>query len=117
VALTGRWPRDGTVAPSLIRGAPLPPPGWKPPHVPVYEYRCADCGEQTDRLLPHPRANEPGPCPVCAGTLERRFSRVAVKLEGWGFSRNDGMVPDRPGGRGDFKQVRERAERISDGGT
>jgi hypothetical protein len=26
------------------------------------------------------------------------------------------MVPDRPG-RGDFKQVQERAERISDGGA
>jgi putative FmdB family regulatory protein len=84
--------------------------------VPVYEYRCGDCGQQTDRLLPHAQAGEPGPCPSCAGTLERRFSRVAVKLQGWGFSRTDGMVPDRPG-RGDFKQVQERAERISDGGA
>jgi putative FmdB family regulatory protein len=82
--------------------------------VPVYEYRCAGCGAPTDRLLPHERASDPGPCPACGGILARRFSRVAVKLEGWGFSRTDGMVPDRPG-RGDFKQVRERAERISEG--
>jgi putative FmdB family regulatory protein len=83
--------------------------------LPVYEYRCATCAGTVDRLLPHTRADDPGPCPDCGdGPLERRFSRVAVKLEGWGFSRTDGMVPDRPG-RGDFKQVRERAERISEG--
>jgi putative FmdB family regulatory protein len=83
--------------------------------VPVYEYVCTACETTVDRLLPHERADDPGPCEACDGTLRRRFSRVAVKLEGWGFSRNDGLVADRPGGRGDFKQVRERAERISEG--
>jgi putative FmdB family regulatory protein len=82
--------------------------------VPVYEYRCAGCGEHVDRLLPHERSDDPGPCAACGGELARRFSRVAVRYEGWGFSRTDGMVPDRPG-RGDFKAVRERAERISEG--
>jgi putative FmdB family regulatory protein len=82
--------------------------------VPVYEYRCEGCGAAVDRLLSHPQADRPGPCDTCGGVLSRRFSRVAVKLEGWGFSRTDGMVPDRPG-RGDFKAVRERAERLSDG--
>jgi putative FmdB family regulatory protein len=84
--------------------------------VPVYEYTCGSCGHLTDRLLPHERANDPGPCPACDGPLSRRFSRVAVKLEGWGFSTTDGMVPDRPG-RGSFKEVRDRAERISEGGA
>lgn len=83
--------------------------------MPVYEYACADCGERVERLLPHERATEPGPCPACAGTLERRFSRVAVKLQGWGFAGTDGMVADRPG-RGSFREVQERAERLSDGG-
>lgn len=83
--------------------------------MPVYEYVCAGCQTRSDRLLPHDRADNPGPCPACGGVLDRRFSRVAVKLEGWGFSATDGMVPDRPG-RGDFKQVRDRAERLSDGG-
>jgi putative FmdB family regulatory protein len=82
--------------------------------VPVYEYACAACAARTERLLPHDRASDPGPCPACGGSLERRFSRIAVKLEGWGFSATDGMVPDRPG-RGDFAQVRERAERLSSG--
>jgi putative FmdB family regulatory protein len=83
--------------------------------VPVYEYECGGCRTRVDRLLPHRLADEPGPCEACGGELSRRFSRVAVKLEGWGFSATDGMVADRPG-RGDFKAVRERAERLSDGG-
>jgi putative FmdB family regulatory protein len=81
----------------------------------VYEYACQACGHRTDRLLPHARADEPGPCEGCGGTLARRFSRVAVKLNGWGFSRTDGFVADRPG-RGDFRTVQERAERIAEGG-
>jgi putative FmdB family regulatory protein len=83
--------------------------------MPVYEYACAGCGAATDRLLPHDRADEPGPCPSCAGELRRRYSRVAVRLDGWGFSSTDALVPERPGGRGDFRALRERAERLSDG--
>jgi putative FmdB family regulatory protein len=83
--------------------------------MPVYEYLCTACGKSLDRLLPHERADDPGPCEACDGTLRRRYSRIGVRLEGWGFSRTDGLVPDKPGGRGDFKTVRERAERIADG--
>lgn len=84
--------------------------------MPVYEYRCEACGQDAERLLPHDRAAEPGPCEACGGTLHRRWSRVAVKLQAWGFNKTDGMVADRPG-RGDFKSVSERAERISEGDT
>ena len=83
--------------------------------MPVYEYECAGCDARVDRLLPHRRADSPDPCEACGGELQRRFSRIAVKLEGWGFAATDGMVGDRPG-RGDFKAVRERAEKLSDGG-
>lgn len=82
--------------------------------MPVYEFRCASCDGTTDRLLPHDRVDDPGPCPTCDGILVRRYSRVGVKLNGWGFRRTDSMVPDRPG-RGDFAAVSERAERISGG--
>jgi putative FmdB family regulatory protein len=85
--------------------------------MPVYEYLCTACGQSSDRVLPHAQADDPGPCAACDGALKRRYSRVAVRLEGWGFSRTDGLVPDKPGGRGDFKTVRERAERIAEGGT
>lgn len=85
--------------------------------MPVYEYACEGCGHELERIVPHVRADAAGACPRCEGHLRRRFSRIAVKLEGWGFSRNDGLVADRPGGRGDWAQVRDRAERIADGGT
>lgn len=85
--------------------------------MPVYEYLCKHCGGAVDRLLGHQEAGTPGPCPDCGEhALARRFSRVAVRLDGWGFAATDGWVPDRPG-RGDFRQVRERAERLSEGDT
>ena len=83
--------------------------------MPLYEYVCTGCGHPQERVVPHAEADRPGPCPTCDGRLERRFSRVAVRLEGWGFSRTDAMVPPRPG-RPDYRTIRERAERISDGG-
>ena len=82
--------------------------------MPVYEYVCEDCGHERDRILPMDRADDPGPCPACEGSLRRRFSRIAVKYTSWGFSATDGMVPARPG-RGDYREVAERAERISEG--
>lgn len=82
--------------------------------MPVYEYRCQACGAGTDRLLAHEQADEPGPCPDCGGRLDRRFSRVGVRLDAWGFTQTDGWVPERPG-RGDFDTVRRRAEQIADG--
>ena len=84
--------------------------------MPVYEYACRTCGARSDRILPHERAHEPGPCPECDGELVRRFSRVAVRLTGWGFKATDALVPDRPGGRNDFHAVRERADKLSDTG-
>lgn len=94
------------------------PPGrdtHPPTLMPVYEYRCRSCGATTDRLLPHDRADEPGPCPGCDGPLTRRYSRVGVKLNAWGFAETDGWVPERPG-RNDFRTVAERAERIAETG-
>ena len=82
--------------------------------MPVYEYACDGCEVGLERLLPMARADEPGPCPECGGALRRRFSRVAVKYTSWGFSRTDGLVAERPG-RGDYRQVAERAERIAEG--
>lgn len=42
----------------------------------------------------------------------RKFSRVAVRYEGWGFASTDSLVTDTRGK--DYKALRERAERISD---
>ncbi len=59
-------------------------------------------------------AGPPGPCPGCGGELRRVYGRVGVRFSGWGFERNDSLLPgDRP--RKDFKKLREKAEEISEG--
>jgi putative FmdB family regulatory protein len=82
--------------------------------MPVYEYRCGDCGASEEHLQPM-GSDAPGPCQACGGELRRRFSRVAARYQGWGFKSTDKLLPgDRP--RKDFRTLRERAERIADEG-
>lgn len=83
--------------------------------MPIYEYRCASCGADSEHLQAMGAQPPVEGCAACGGELKRRFSRVAVKYEGWGFSSTDALVKD-PGGK-DYKALRERAERISDGGS
>ncbi|HEX8001498.1 MAG TPA: zinc ribbon domain-containing protein [Mycobacteriales bacterium] len=79
--------------------------------MPVYEYACRACDAVEEHLL---RLGEEWaePCAACGGELRRKFSRVAVRYEGWGFTSTDSLVKDTRGK--DFKALRERAERISD---
>ena len=79
--------------------------------MPVYAFRCADCGAEAEHLL---RLGETSPrtCPDCGGSMRRRFSRVAVKYDAFGFTATDTLVSD-PRGK-DFKALRSRAEQISD---
>jgi putative FmdB family regulatory protein len=79
--------------------------------MPVYEYRCPACGREEERLLPRDAAAPA--CPGCGAVLRKRFSRVAVRYQGWGFKATDSLVRD-PRGK-DFAALRERAEQISDG--
>lgn len=81
--------------------------------MPVYEFRCPDCGAEAELLLPLGET-QPRPCEACGGEMRQRLGRVAVRYGSWGFSATDKLV-NRPG-RGDYKELRERAERISDGG-
>lgn len=83
--------------------------------MPIYEYRCEACGQDLERLQPMGAGPPADGCPACGGSLRRRFSRVAVKYEGWGFSSTDSLVARTQGK--DFKAMRERAERIGDGGS
>ena len=82
--------------------------------MPVYEYACRGCGAVEEHLQPL-GSGAPGPCQACGGELRRRFSRVAVKYQGWGFTSTDKLLPeDRQAGK-DYRALRERAERIADG--
>ncbi|MFA5786759.1 MAG: zinc ribbon domain-containing protein [Actinomycetota bacterium] len=80
--------------------------------MPVYEYRCTACGA-TEEHLQKLGAPTPGPCAVCGEPLRRKFSRVRVRYEGWGFNSTDRLLPDKSRQK-DFKALRERAEQISD---
>jgi putative FmdB family regulatory protein len=80
--------------------------------VPIYEYRCKACQVSVEELQPM-GSGPPGPCSACGGELRRAYGRVAVRFSGWGFSRNDRLVPgDRP--RKDYKQLAQKAEEIAD---
>jgi putative FmdB family regulatory protein len=79
--------------------------------VPLYLFRCAECGAEHEALLPLGETGE-RPCPECGGPARHRFSRIAVKYDGWGFTATDSLVTD-PRGK-DFKKLRETAEQISD---
>lgn len=83
--------------------------------MPNYEYECESCELRQERLQAMGSAPPEEGCSSCGGILKRKFSRVAVKYQGWGFNSTDSLVGD-TGGK-DFKALRDRAERISDGGT
>jgi putative FmdB family regulatory protein len=81
--------------------------------LPVYEYACRACGATEEHLQPL-GSDAPGPCAACGGGLRRRWSRVAVKYQSWGFTSTDKLVGDDRRDQ-DFRALRDRAERISDG--
>lgn len=80
--------------------------------VPVFEYRCASCETEIEVIV-LPGETQPQACSSCGGELARRWSRVGVQLVGWGFARNDALLPsDRR--RRSFKQVRDKAAELFD---
>ena len=81
--------------------------------MPVYEYRCTECARRTEEIQPM-GAGPPGACAECGGELRSVYCRVVVRFSGWGFSRTDSLLPgDRP--KKDFRQLRDKAEEISEG--
>jgi len=52
--------------------------------MPIYEYRCEDCGELIERMqrLDEPRLTE---CPKCGGTLRKQVSAPAFQFKGSGW--------------------------------
>jgi putative FmdB family regulatory protein len=82
--------------------------------MPVYDFKCTACGNREEHILLAGEAL-PEACANCGGALKRAWGggRVHISLEGWGFSRNDGLVPER-GPRRDWKELKRRAEQIRD---
>jgi putative FmdB family regulatory protein len=69
--------------------------------VPLYEYRCKQCGHRFERLLKS--YNETvKECPVCGGEVERLISASAVQFKGSGFYSTDyGVKPSAKPASGD----------------
>jgi len=58
--------------------------------MPIYEYRCPQCGQDFELMRPFSQADEPAPCPSCGSSGEKLISVFASTL---GFSI---QVPAKP---------------------
>jgi putative FmdB family regulatory protein len=56
--------------------------------VPLYEYRCKQCGHQFEKIQSF-SAPEEKECPVCHGEVERLLSAPAIQFKGSGWYVND----------------------------
>jgi len=56
--------------------------------VPLYEYRCNDCGHQFEKIQSF-SAPEEKECPVCKGPVEKLISRSAIQFKGSGWYASD----------------------------
>lgn len=75
--------------------------------MPIYEYRCADCGQTFERQqsfsddpitvcpLPADGAALNGSAPECGGEVRKVFSSVGISFKGSGFYRNDSRSESR----------------------
>ena len=81
--------------------------------MPIFGFKCTACDHREDVIV-LPGEDTPTACSRCGGEIKRTWTgRVHISLEGWGFSKTDSYLPDdRP--RRDFKQLKERAERLTD---
>jgi putative FmdB family regulatory protein len=65
--------------------------------VPIYEYRCNDCGHQfevSQRMTDDPLTE----CPVCQGRVQKVLFAPAIHFKGTGFHNTDYGTRKRPVG-------------------
>ena len=80
--------------------------------MPVFEYRCGSC-EATTEVIVLAGEEAPTACAACGGELRRLWSRIGVQLVGWGFAKNDAMLPD-DRKRRPFRQIADKASELFD---
>ncbi len=78
----------------------------------MFEFRCEACSQATEVIV---LAGEDPPtaCEACGGELRRLWSRIGVQLVGWGFAKNDAMLPD-DRKRRSFHEIRDKAAELFD---
>jgi putative FmdB family regulatory protein len=76
--------------------------------VPLYEYRCKQCGHQFEKIQSF-SAPEEKECPVCKGEVERLLSAPAIQFKGAGWYVTDYA------GKGGSKSAKNGADSSGDG--
>jgi len=63
--------------------------------MPLYEYRCKDCGEEFEKQLRFSEASQLPACPKCSSaSTQKKLSRViALNLSGGGSSAGGSCAP------------------------
>lgn len=86
--------------------------------MPLYEYRCKQCGHQFEKIQSFSAPDEKV-CPVCEGELERLISAPAVQFKGSGWYVTDYAGKGSSKGPAKSGESSGSAERTtaSDGGT
>ena len=83
--------------------------------MPLYEYRCKNCGHQFEKIQSF-SAPEEKECPVCQGPVEKLISASAIQFKGSGWYVNDYAAKSKPGGSmkasadGDSKSSESKSE-------
>ena len=49
--------------------------------MPIYEYRCAGCGNDFEMTRSFAQSSEPAPCPSCGEPSQKLVSQFASKVE------------------------------------
>ena len=79
--------------------------------MPLYEYRCKNCGHQFEKLQSFSAPDEKE-CPVCHGLLERLISASAIQFKGSGWYATDYASKSR---RSEMKASADGEAKSSDG--
>ena len=48
--------------------------------MPLYQFKCENCGEIEEKFLPVERRNENQNCPKCKGKMKLQISRTSFKF-------------------------------------
>jgi len=68
--------------------------------LPLYEYRCTQCGHRFDKIQKFNDQPETA-CPKCGGALERPLTAPALQFKGAGWYVNDYAPKPASGGKAD----------------
>ena len=68
--------------------------------MPIYEYRCPNCGNEFELRRPFSSADEPASCPKCGKNAEKLLSAFASKVDNYLKAPKKPPLRNPPGGKG-----------------